>query len=459
MSLLTFEYQSITGIQGPLIFVEGVNAGSLGEMVDVYLASGEMRKGQILQIAEGIAVVQVLEGTSGIDTTASLIKLTGETAKVGVSLDILGRFFNGLGEPIDGLSEIIPEKRVDINGLPINPAARDKPSDFIQTGISTIDGLNTLVRGQKLPIFSGAGLPANEIAAQIVRQAKVAGAEEFSIVFGAMGITSREAFFFKDAFEKSGALERTVAFINMAEDPAIERLFTPRSALAAAEYLAFEKGHHVLVILTDMTNYCEALREIGSAREEIPGRRGYPGYMYTDLASIYERAGRIKGREGSITLIPIITMPDDDITHPIADLSGYITEGQIVLSRSIFRKGIYPPVDALPSLSRLMNLGIGREKTRDDHRGVADQLYASYANGRDARRLAAIIGEDGLTDIDKRYLKFADEFEKVFVGQGDSDRSMDDTLELGWRLLSMLPKRELIRIKEEFVERYYSHSP
>ena len=456
MTLLTFEYQSIISIQGPLIFVEGVNAGSLGEMVEVYLADGEVRKGQILQILEGLAVVQVLEGTSGIDTIASKIRLKGETAKIGVSTEILGRFFNGLGEPTDGLSEIVPEARLEINGFPINPSARDKPSDFIQTGISTIDGLNTLVRGQKLPIFSGAGLPANEIAAQIVRQAKVAGGEQFSIVFGAMGITSREAFFFKNVFEQSGAMEKTVAFINTAEDPTIERLFTPRSALTVAEYLAFEKGHHVLVILTDMTNYCEALREIGSAREEIPGRRGYPGYMYTDLATIYERAGRIKGKDGSITLIPILTMPDDDITHPIADLSGYITEGQIVLSRALFRKGIYPPVDVLPSLSRLMNLGIGKGKTRDEHRGLADQLYASYAKGRDTRRLATIIGEEGLTDIDKRYLKFADEFEKVFVGQGDVDRSIEDTLNLGWKLLSMLPKTELIRIKEDYIEKYYT---
>lgn len=455
MSLLTFEYQSITAVSGPLIFVEGVAAGSLGEMVEVCLTGGEKRRGQILQILEGLAVVQVLEGTSGIDTQTSKIVLKGETAKIGASLDMLGRFFNGTGEPIDGLSRVIPEMRLDINGLPINPAARDKPAHFIQTGISTIDGLNTLVRGQKLPIFSGAGLPANEIAAQIVRQAKVAGGEQFSIVFGAMGITSREVFFFKKVFEESGAMERTAAFINTAEDPAIERLFTSRTALTAAEYLAFYKGHHVLVILTDMTNYCEALREIGSAREEIPGRRGYPGYMYTDLASIYERAGRIKGKGGSITIIPILTMPDDDITHPIADLSGYITEGQIVLSRSLFRKGVYPPVDVLPSLSRLMNLGIGKGKTRDDHRGVADQLYASYAKGGDTRRLAAIIGEEGLSPLDKQYLKFADEFEKMFVGQSSVDRTIDDTFALAWRLLSMLPKTELIRIKEEFVEKYY----
>src|SRR3989338_3763289 len=459
MPLLTFEYQSITSISGPLIFVEGVEKGSLGEMVEVCLSTGEKRKGQILQIMEGIAVVQVLEGTSGIDTAATKITLKGETAKIGVSMDMLGRLFNGLGEPADGLSPIIPEVRLDINGLPMNPSARDKPVHFIQTGISSIDGLNSLVRGEKLPIFSGAGLPANEIASQIVRQAKVAGGEGFSIVFGAMGLTSREAFFFRKVFEECGGMERTVVFMNMAEDPAIERLFTPRCALTAAEYLAFEKGHHVLVILSDMTNYCEALREIGSAREEIPGRRGYPGYMYTDLATIYERAGRIKGKEGSITLIPILTMPDDDITHPIADLSGYITEGQVVLGRALSRKGIYPPVDVLPSLSRLMNLGIGAGKTREDHRGVADQLYASYAKGRDVRRLAAIIGEEGLSDMDKRYLRFADEFEKVFIGQGDTDRSMDDTLKLGWQLLSILPKTELVRIKEAFVEKYYSHSP
>src|SRR3990167_6401728 len=455
MTLLTFEYQSITGVSGPLIFVEGVTAGSLGEMVDVHLSTGEMRRGQILQMMEGMAVVQVLEGTSGIDTAATKITLKGETAKIGLSIDILGRFFNGLGEPADGLSPIIPEVRLDINGLPMNPSARDKPVHFIQTGISSIDGLNTLVRGQKLPIFSGAGLPANEIASQIVRQAKVAGGEGFSIVFGAMGLTSREAFFFRKVFEECGGLERTVVFMNMAEDPAIERLFTPRCALTAAEYLAFEKGHHVLVILSDMTNYCEALREIGSAREEIPGRRGYPGYMYTDLATIYERAGRIKGKDGSITLIPILTMPDDDITHPIADLSGYITEGQIVLSRALFRKGIYPPVDVLPSLSRLMNLGIGKGKTRDEHRGLADQLYASYARGRDTKRLATIVGEEGLTDIDKRYLRFTDEFEKVFIGQGDVDRLIGETLNISWELLSILPKAELIRIKEEFVERYY----
>lgn len=455
MGLITDEYRSITGISGPLLFVEGVKAGSLGEMVEVSLADGERRRGQILQMIEGLAVVQVLEGTAGIDTQTSKIALQGETAKIGVSPDLLGRFFDGLGEPIDGLSRIIPEARLDINGLPINPSARDKPAYFIETGISTIDCLNTLVQGQKLPLFSGAGLPANEIAAQIVRQSKVSGMGKFSIVFGAMGITSREEFFFRRVFEESGAMERTVAFINRAEDPTIERLFTPRNALTAAEYLAFDKSHHVLVLLTDMTNYCEALREIGSAREEIPGRRGYPGYMYTDLATIYERAGRIKGREGSITLIPILTMPDDDMTHPIADLSGYITEGQIVLSRALWRKGIYPPVDVLPSLSRLMNLGIGKGKTREDHRGLADQLYASYAKGRDTRRLATIVGEEGLTDIDRLYLKFADDFEKAFVNQGDRSRSIEDSLNLGWRLLAILPRRELIRIKEEFVGKYY----
>ena len=456
MSLLTFEYQSITAIQGPLIFVEGVSAGSLGEMVDVCLSSGEARKGQILQIMEGLAVVQVLEGTSGIDTVSSKIILKGETAKIGVSLDMLGRFFDGLGEPMDGLSPIIPETRPDINGLPINPAARDKPAHFIQTGISTIDGLNTLVRGQKLPIFSGAGLPANEIAAQIVRQAKVAGDGQFSIVFGAMGITSREAFFFKNVFEESGVMERTVAFINRAEDPTIERLFTPRSALSAAEYLAFEKGHHVLVILTDMTNYCEALREIGAAREEVPGRRGYPGYMYTDLASIYERAGMIKERKGSITQLPILTMVGDDITHPIPDLTGYITEGQIVLARDLHRKGVYPPIDILPSLSRLMNSGIGPGKTREDHKQVSDQSYANYAEGRDLRGLVAIVGEDALSERDRRLLKFAEQFELRFVRQGrHEDRSIVRTLEIGWELLSTMPKNELTRIKEELKAKFY----
>src|SRR3990172_2575916 len=462
MDLITREFQSIRYISGPLIFLEKVRKVSMGEMVDVMLSSGEENRGQVLKITEDYAVIQVLEGTSGIDTSKTKVRLKGEAAKFGVSEALMGRIFSGLGEPRDGIPNFIPEKRMDISGLPINPVSRDKPTDFIQTGVSSIDGLNTLVRGQKLPIFSGAGLPANEMAAQVVRQASVKqahdakGEEGFAVVFGAMGISSRESFFFIESFKKTGAMERTVMFLNLADDPAIERLFTPRCALTAAEYLAFEKGHHVLVILSDMTNYCEALREIGSAREEIPGRRGYPGYMYTDLATIYERAGRIKGKEGSITLIPILTMPDDDITHPIADLSGYITEGQVVLGRALSRKGIYPPVDVLPSLSRLMNLGIGAGKTREDHRGVADQLYASYAKGRDVRRLAAIIGEEGLSDMDKRYLRFADEFEKVFIGQGDTDRSMDDTLKLGWQLLSILPKTELVRIKEAFVEKYYT---
>jgi len=456
MSLLTFEYQSITAIQGPLIFVEGVSAGSLGEMVDVCLSSGEARKGQILQIMEGLAVVQVLEGTSGIDTVSSKIILKGETAKIGVSLDMLGRFFDGLGEPMDGLSPIIPETRPDINGLPINPAARDKPAHFIQTGISTIDGLNTLVRGQKLPIFSGAGLPANEIAAQIVRQAKVAGDGQFSIVFGAMGITSREAFFFKNVFEESGVMERTVAFINRAEDPTIERLFTPRSALSAAEYLAFEKGHHVLVILTDMTNYCEALRVVSAERREVPGRRSYPSYMYTDLASLYERAGVVKGRKGSVTQFSILSMPGDDITHPIPDLSGYITEGQIVISRELHRKGIYPPVNVLPSLSRLMNSGIGATRTREDHKAVSDQLYAAYAEGKDLRGLVAIVGKDALSDRDKKFLEFADMFEDRFVRQGfDENRDIETTLDLGWELLSELPEAQLTRIDNKYIQKYH----
>jgi V/A-type H+-transporting ATPase subunit B len=456
MDLLTREYGTLHSIAGPLLFVQGVRRVSIGEMVAILLPDGEERRGQVIEISERYAVVQVLETTAGLSTTGTRIRFSESIARMGLSPDILGRRFNGAGEPIDGLPEILPERWAGIIGSPINPVARDKPAHFIQTGLSTIDGLNTLVRGQKLPIFSGSGLPANEIAAQILRQAKVAGeATEFAIVFAAMGITFREAAFFLDEFEKSGVSEHTVVFLNLADDPTIERLLTPRFALTAAEYLAFTHNRHVLVILTDMTNYCEALREIATAREEIPGRRGYPGYMYTDLATIYERAGRIKGRTGSVTQLPILTMPDDDITHPIPDLTGYITEGQIVLSRDLHRKGIYPPIDVLPSLSRLMNLGIGEGKSRADHRGAADQLYAFYAQGRDLRRLAAIVGEEGLTEPDKRLLKFAERFEQEFVNQGSEERSLEQTLILGWKLLGLLPKERLTRIKPEFIQTYY----
>ena len=455
MDLITREFQSISYISGPLIFLEKVRKVSMGEMVDVMLSTGEENRGQVLKITEDYAVIQVLEGTSGIDTSKTRVRLKGEAAKFGVSEALMGRIFSGLGEPRDGIPNFIPEKRMDISGLPINPVSRDKPVDFIQTGVSSIDGLNTLVRGQKLPIFSGAGLPANEMAAQVVRQASVKGGELFAVVFGAMGISSREAFFFIESFKKAGTMDRTVIFLNLADDPTIERLFTPRIALTAAEYLAFEKDMHILVILTDMTNYCEALREIGSAREEIPGRRGYPGYMYTDLASIYERAGRIKGKKGSITLLPILTMPDDDITHPIPDLTGYITEGQIVLSRQLWKKGVYPPVDVLPSLSRLMNLGIGSAKTREDHRGLSDQLYSVYAKGRDIRKLSTIVGEEGLSDLDKKYLRFADEFENRFIGQGEINRTINETLSIGWELLKIMPKSAITRIKEDLIEKYY----
>lgn len=454
-SLVEKQYQTISYVTGPLVFIENVRGVSYNEMVRLILPDGSQKTGQVLECTENYAVIQVFEGTSGIDTKATRVIFEEEVARINVSEEMLGRIFNGRGEPIDGGPEIVPKARLEITGAPINPFARAQPSDFIQTGISAIDGLNTLVRGQKLPIFSGAGLPANELVAQIIRQATVRGGEEFAIVFGAMGITSREASFFKREFQTTGAINKVVFFLNLADDPTVERLLTPRAALTVAEYLAFEKDMHVLVILSDMTNYCEALREISTAREEVPGRRGYPGYMYTDLATIYERAGRIKGKHGSITQLVILTMPDDDITHPIPDLTGYITEGQIVLSRHLHRRGIYPPIDVLPSLSRLMNLGIGPGKTREDHRGVADQLYASYAEGRDLRRLVSIIGEEALTETDRKYLKFADEFEEVFIGQGTENRTIERTLEIGWELLSMLPKSDLKRIKREFIEKYY----
>lgn len=444
--LIKREYKTVTSVAGPLLFAEGIEGLSFGEVCNVRLSGGAIRKGQVLKLHGDLAVIQVLEGTSSLDSIGTSIIPTGGGATAGMSIDCLGRTFNGLGAPIDGMDELIPDVKADINGLPMNPMRREKPDFFIETGISVIDGLNTLVRGQKLPIFSGAGLPANELALQIAGQARISGDEEFAVVFGAMGITSREAFFFEKGLKETGAMNRTVSYINLASDPTIERLFTPRIALTAAEFLAFEHGYHVLVILTDMTAYCDAAREVSSAREEIPGRRSYPGYMYTDLATLYERAGRLKGRSGSVTLLPILTMPEDDITHPIPDLTGYITEGQIVLSRSLDRKGVYPPSDVLPCLSRLMNLGIGGGKTVEGHRELADQLYASYAKGSDVRRLMAIVGEEGLSDLDRSYLKFAEGFEARFIGQGLSFRSIKDTLELGKDLLSVLPERELTRL-------------
>ncbi len=456
MSLATKQYQSISYISGPLLFVEGARDLAYGAIVNIHMADGGVRGGQVIEVSEKHAVIQVFEETAGLDLARTSVSLREDVARISCSREMIGRRFSGLGEPIDGLPPIIPEQRLPITGTPINPVARERPKEFIQTGISTIDGLNTLVRGQKLPIFSGAGLPHNEIAAQIARQARVLGAaEEFSVVFAAMGITQREAAYFIEQFEATGALARSVVFLNLADDPAIERLLTPRMALTTAEYLAFELNMQVLVILTDMTNYCEALREIGAAREEIPGRRGYPGYMYTDLAQIYERAGRVLGRKGSITQIPILTMPDDDITHPIPDLTGYITEGQIVLSRALHRSSVYPPINPLPSLSRLMNDGIGPGRTRPDHANVKDQLFSSYANGVDLRRLVAIIGEEALTERDRLYLKFAEEFEREFIGQGQTDRSIEETLTIGWKLLSGFPRGELKRIKQDHVDKYY----
>ena len=451
------EYTTIKEAAGPLIVVEGVEGVSYGEVVKVVTPSGEEKTGQVLESRRGLAVVQVFEGTSGIDTLKTRVRFTGDIMKISVSKDMVGRFFDGLGRPIDGGPEVIPEDRLPIIGAAINPTARDYPREFIQTGISTIDGMNTLVRGQKLPIFSGAGMPHNALAAQIARQAKVlASGEPFSVVFGAMGITHEESSFFMRDFERTGAIERIVAFLNLADDPAIERIITPRMALTTAEYLAYECDMHILVILTDLTNYCEALREISAAREEVPGRRGYPGYMYTDLSTLYERAGRIHGRKGTITQIPILSMPDDDITHPIPDLTGYITEGQFVLSRDLHRRGIYPPVDVLPSLSRLMDEGIGPERTREDHAGVSSQLYSGYAEGRDMRDLVAVVGEEALTDRDRKYLEFADKFEKEFVTQSSNDdRSIEETLNLGWDLLATLPEGELKRIDEHIIKKYH----
>ena len=450
------EYKTITRVAGPLIFVAKTEPIGYADIVKIMLPSGDIKNGQVLDTSDDIVVVQVFEGTSGIDVD-SRVKFLGDTLKLNVSKDMLGRILSGSGKPIDNGPDVIPEKRLDIIGAAINPFARASPHDFIQTGLSTIDAMNTLVRGQKLPLFSGSGLPHNEIALQIARQAKVIGKQEnFVVVFSAMGITNEEAQYFINDFEQTGALERSVVFLNLANDPAVERLVTPRMALTAAEYFAYEHDAHVLVILTDMTNYCESLREIGAAREEIPGRRGYPGYMYTDLATIYERAGVIKGKKGSVTQIPILTMVGDDITHPIPDLTGYITEGQIVLMRELHRKGIYPSIDVLPSLSRLMNLGIGPTRTREDHKQVSDQMYAAYAEGRDMRGLVAIVGEEALSDRDKKFLKFAAEFEDKFVRQRrDEDRSIAETLDLGWKLLGILPENELTRISPELRKKYY----
>ena len=449
------EYKTITKIAGPLIFVEKTEPIGYADIVKIMLPNGEIKNGQVLDTSEDIVVVQVFEGTARIDVE-SRVKFLGDTLKLNVSKDMLGRVLNGSGKPIDNGPEIIPEKRLDITGAAINPYSRASPHDFIQTGVSTIDAMNTLVRGQKLPLFSGSGLPHNEIALQIARQAKVIGKKEnFVVIFAAMGITNEEAQYFINDFQQTGALERSVVFLNLANDPAVERLVTPRMALTAAEYFAYENDAHVLVILTDMTNYAESLREVGSAREEIPGRRGYPGYMYTDFATLYERAGVIKGKKGSITQLPILTMVGDDITHPIPDLTGYITEGQIVLARELHRKGIYPSIDVLPSLSRLMNLGIGTVKTREDHKQVSDQLYAAYAEGRDLRGLVAIVGEEALSERDKKLLKFAAEFEDKFVRQKrDEDRSIAETLDLGWNLLSILPENELTRISPELKKKY-----
>jgi len=450
------EYQTVVDIAGPLMLVEMVDEAKYGHIVDIELSDGSVRHGQILQVENDKVLVQVFEGTNGIDVDRTTVRFLARPLELGVSPDILGRVFNGLGIPKDGGPKIIPEKRLDINGRPINPYARDYPNEFIQTGISTIDGLNPLVRGQKLPIFSGAGLPHDEITAQLARQATVLGkGEEFAVVFAAMGITFEAAQFFIDDLQETGAIERAVMFINLANEPAIERIATPRFALTAAEYLAFERDMHVLVILNDMTNYCEALREISAARKEVPGRRGYPGYLYTDLATIYERAGRIKGKKGSITMVPVLTMPEDDKTHPVPDLTGYITEGQVILSRALHRQGVSPPVDVLPSLSRLKDKGIGEGKTREDHADLYNQLYAAYARGKECQELATIMGEAALSEEDKKYMKFANEFEARYISQDYyENRTIEITLDLGWELLSMFENVELKRIDVKLIEKY-----
>ncbi|BDG08174.1 V-type ATP synthase beta chain [Anaeromyxobacter paludicola] len=453
MDLVTRRLRSASGIAGPLLFLEEARRARLGELVRIRFPQGE-RRGQVIELDRGRAVIQVLEETRGIAPASSEVELAGEVASLGVGQDLLGRAFDGAGRPVDGLPPPVPEARVGIQGSAINVVRRAKPEEFIETGLSTIDGLETLVRGQKLPIFSGAGLPAARLASQIARQARVHGGEPFSVVFAAIGAPHRDCAAYLESFTESGALDRTVLFLNRADDPPIERLMTPRCALTAAEHLAFVHGMHVLVVLTDMTSYCEALREVALAREEIPGRRGYPGYMYTDLATLYERAGRVAGKPGSVTQLPVLTMPDDDITHPIPDLTGYITEGQLVLSRDLDRAGVYPPIDPLPSLARLMNAGIGKGRTREDHRGLADQLYAAYARGRDVRRMAAIVGRGNLGQDEKRHLEFADRFEREFLNQGDTFRTIEETLDLGWRMLDGFPDDALTRVKRELVERY-----
>lgn len=454
------EYKTIKEVVGPLMLVEGVEGVSYNELVEIVQKNGEIRKGKVLEINKDRALVQMFEGAQGLQISTSKVRFLGRSLELAVSEDMLGRVFNGMGEPIDGGAEIIADKRMDINGQPINPFARDYPNEFIQTGISAIDGLNTLVRGQKLPVFSASGLPHAQLAAQIARQARVLkGDEKFAVVFGAMGITYEEAEYFINDFNKTGAIERTVMFMNLANDPAIERISTPRMALTAAEYLAFEKDMQVLVILTDITNYAEALRETSAARKEVPGRRGYPGYMYTDLASLYERAGRIRGKKGSITQIPILSMPEDDKTHPVPDLTGYITEGQIILSRDLYKRGYNPPIDVLPSLSRLKDKGIGKDKTREDHASTMNQLFSAYAQGKQAKELATILGESALTDVDKLYAKFAVEFEKRYIAQGfDSNRTIEETLDLGWELLSILPRSELKRISDTLLDKYYKQA-
>ena len=454
--MLHKQYWDLNYVSGPLTFLENGDRFPTGAILDVHMSDGETRQGQILEATKTHAVLQILQGTRGVDVEGVSVSLKDDSAKIACSPDMIGRRFNGVGDPIDDLPPVVPEEELDILGSAINPVSRDAPNDFIETGVSAIDGFNTLVRGQKLPIFLGSGLPANQLANLIVQNAGTKGDDEpFVVVFGAMGITARETQYFLKAFEEGGKGSQVVAFINQADDPAIERIFTPRCALTVAEYLAFEKGYQVLVVLTDLTNYCDALRQISSAREEIPGRRGYPGYMYTDLSTIYERAGRIRGRKGSVTQIPMLTMPDDDITHPIPDLTGYITEGQIVLSRPLHRQGVFPPVDLLPCLSRLMNNGIGEGRTEPWHREWSNQLYAAYAEGQRIRKLMAIVGEDALTELDRRYLKFTVGFEQEMLGQGNQRRSIEDTFAVGWKLMGYLPKQELTRIKRETVDEYY----